>query len=376
MNRTSIRIWLQSFFLLVFAGAFLGCAHYEVNNGRGSIPGYYIRTEMQQADRAVEAARSAGKDKTCPADFQAAEAAKNKAYDVFRACFTEEGAALANKAAAMANALCPPQAAQAAPAAAEPALAPVPAAEPTPERFKYCIGLGIEFDINRAEVRTEYRDEVAKVGDFMKKYPTTTAVIEGYSDEVGSDQYNQQLSQRRAESVAKYLQDNFGIEPSRLSAKGYGKSNPVADNATDTGRQKNRRINAVIDCAFDVKEIAIPADRLCIALNVEFATDSAEIRPSYFERVNQVGEYLQKYPTTTAVIEGHTDSTGSVEHNMKLSRERAESVVKYLVAKFKIDSSRLSAKGYGSSRRIAYDTTAEGRQKNRRINAIIDCVIK
>ena len=175
MNRTSIRIWLQSFFLLASAGAFLGCAHYEVNNGRGSIPGYYIRTEMQQADRAVEAARSAGKDKICPADFQAAEAAKNKAYDVFRACFTEEGAALANKAAAMANALCPPQAAQAAPAAAEPPLAPVPAAEPTPERFKYCIGLGIEFDINRAEVRTEYRDEVAKVGDFMKKYPTTTA---------------------------------------------------------------------------------------------------------------------------------------------------------------------------------------------------------
>jgi OOP family OmpA-OmpF porin len=280
----------------------------------------------------------------------------------------------------MANALCPPQAAQAAPAptaaAAEPPLAPVPAAEPTPERFKYCIGLGIEFDINRAEVRPEYRDEVAKVGDFMKKYPSTTAVIEGYADEVGSDQYNLQLSQRRAESVAKYLEDNFGIEPARLSAKGYGKSNPVADNATDSGRQKNRRINAVIDCAFDVKEIATPAERLCIALNVEFATDSAEIRPSYFERVNQVGEYLRRYPTTTAVIEGHTDSTGSVEHNLKLSRERAESVVKYLVAKFNIDPSRLSGKGYGSSRRIAYDTTAEGRQKNRRINAIIDCVVK
>jgi OOP family OmpA-OmpF porin len=61
-----------------------GCAGYEVNTKRGNIPGYYIRSEMQEADRAVEAARQAGKDKTCPVEFKAAEDAKNKAYDVFR----------------------------------------------------------------------------------------------------------------------------------------------------------------------------------------------------------------------------------------------------------------------------------------------------
>ena len=59
-----------------------------------------------------------------------------------------------------------------------------------------------------------------------------------------------------------------------------------------------------------------------------------------------------------------------------LSKERAESVVNYLVEKCGIDRSRLSAKGYGATRRIAYNNTAEGRQKNRRINAIIDCVIE
>jgi len=60
---------------------------------------------------------------------------------------------------------------------------------------------------------------------------------------------------------------------------------------------------------------------------------------------------------------------------MKLSQKRAENVVKYLVDNFGIEKSRLSAKGYGSTRRIAYNNTSEGRQQNRRINAVIDCVI-
>jgi OmpA-OmpF porin, OOP family len=356
-----------------------GCANYEVNSKRGNIPGYYIRSEMQEADRAVEAARQAGKDKVCPVEFKAAEDAKNNAYDVFRACHTEEGAALAKQATAKANALCPPQ-----PAAVtvvpvlvpEAPLEPVPVAEPTPERMKYCITLNIEYDINKADIRPQYYDEVARVGDFMKKYPTTTAVIEGYADEIGSDDYNIQLSQRRAESVVKFLENKFGIAPSRLSAKGYGKTRPIADNASDAGKQKNRRIDAIIDCAIDVKELASPPERLCMTLKVEFATDSAEIQARYNGEVNKVGEYMKKYPTTTAVIEGHTDNIGSSELNMRLSQKRAENVVTYLVDNFGIERSRLSAKGYGSTRRIAYNNTLEGRQKNRRINAVIDCVLK
>jgi OOP family OmpA-OmpF porin len=351
-----------------------GCANYEVNSRRGDIPGYYIRHEMQDSDRAVEAARQAGKDKTCPVEFKAAEDAKNNAYDVYRACHTEEGAALAVKATDKANALCPPQ-----PAAAvvvpEAPLEAIPAAEPAPKRMKYCVTLDIEFDINKADIRGQYNSEVAKVGDFMKKYPTTTAVIEGYADEVGSEEYNMKLSQRRAESVVKSLVDNFGIEPARLSAKGYGKTRPIATNATDAGKQKNRRIDAIIDCAIDVKELASPPDRLCISLNVEFPTDSAAINSKYNDEVNRVGEYMKKYPTTTAAIEGHTDNVGSSEMNMRLSQQRAENVVTYLVNNFGIERSRLSAKGYGSTRRIAYNNTPEGRQSNRRITAVIDCVI-
>jgi OOP family OmpA-OmpF porin len=354
-----------------------GCAGMEVNTKQKEYPYHYIHKELQEADRAVEAARRAGKDRQCPVEFKAAEDLKDQAYSVYAACHTQEGIALAKDATGMANALCP--AVAKVETKAEPPetpLAPIPAAEPTPEKMKYCVSLDLEFDIDKADIRPQYHDEVAKVGNFMKTNPTTTAVIEGYADAVGSDDYNMKLSLHRAESVVKYLENNFGIDPSRLSAKGYGKTRPIADNTTNAGEQKNRRIDAIIDCALNVKEITTPPARLCMTLKVEFASDSADIAQQYYDEVNSVGEYMNKYPTTTAVIEGHTDNVGGHDYNMKLSQRRAENVVKYLVEKFGIDRSRLTAKGYGSTRRIAYNNTPEGRQKNRRINAIIDCVIK
>ena len=123
--------------------------------------------------------------------------------------------------------------------------------------------------MNKTEIRPQYRDEIAKVGNFMKQYPTTTAVIEGHTDNVGDPTYNSDLSFRRAESVVNYLVDTFGIAPSRLKAVGYGDSRPVASNSTDAGRQANRRIEAIIDCAFDVQKVT-PPDRLCMSLNMEF----------------------------------------------------------------------------------------------------------
>jgi OmpA-OmpF porin, OOP family len=167
----------------------------------------------------------------------------------------------------------------------------------------------------------------------------------------------------------------FGIDRSRLTAKGYGLTRPIADNATDEGKQKNRRIEAIIDCAFDVQQ-AEPADRICMSLMMDFDTGKADIKPQYRSEIAKVGEFLKRYPTTTALIEGHTDNTGSAAANMKLSQQRAENVVNYLVENFGIERSRLAAKGYGSTMRVAYNNTPEGRQKNRRINAVIDCVIR
>jgi len=345
--------------------------HFGVQNRAAMVPDDFGETEA-----AIARAEQSQGARYCPEKIAGAKDLARQGAEVYWACQNTESSRLLAEARKLAGEAegCGPAAA--APMAPVTPLAPIPAAEPTPDRMKYCVYLDIEFDIDKSDVRPQYHDEVAKVGDFMKKYPTTTAVIEGYTDEVGAADYNMKLSQRRAESVVKYLEDNFGIDPSRLSAKGFGETAPTADNATDEGKQKNRRIRAIIDCAVDVKALETPPDRLCMTLKVEFASNSAEIKSRYYDEIDKVGDYMKKYPTTTAVIEGHTDNVGSVEQNMKLSQVRAENVVKYLVEKSGIDSSRLSAKGYGSTRAIAYNSTPEGRQQNRRINAIVDCVIE
>jgi OmpA-OmpF porin, OOP family len=351
----------------LFATSLLaGCAHMEKSPPERKTGWAYIHKPLPEASRRIEAARAAGKDQECPAEFKEASDLVDQAYAVYISCRTKEGMAMAQDAINKIDALCPPKAA--APIA-------VPAAEPTPGHYKYCVTLHNEFDVDKAVVRAEDRDEIAKVGDFMKKYPTTTAVIEGHTDNVGSAEHNMALSQRRAEAVVNYLVDNFGIDRSRLQAKGYGLTRPVADNATNEGRQKNRRIEAIIDCAFDVKE-ATPPDKLCISLALDYDTNKSDIKPQYRDEIAKVGDYMKKYPSTTAVIEGHTDNVGSADHNMKLSLERAQKVVDYLVENFGIDRSRLTAKGFGETRRIAYNNTAEGRALNRRINAVIDCVVK
>jgi OOP family OmpA-OmpF porin len=108
------------------------------------------------------------------------------------------------------------------------------------------IALNVEFDTNMAVVKEKYHNEIKKVSDFMKTYPNTTAVIEGHTDNVNTAEYNQKLSEARANSVRQYLINHFGIKASRLTAVGYGLTKPIASNNTEEGRQKNRRVQAVI----------------------------------------------------------------------------------------------------------------------------------
>ncbi|MCC6543014.1 MAG: OmpA family protein [Nitrospirae bacterium] len=112
---------------------------------------------------------------------------------------------------------------------------------------KVSITLNIEFETAKADIHSKYHDEIKNLADVMSKYKTTTVEIGGHTDNVGREATNIELSQRRADAVKNYLVEEFGISASRISAKGYGSSKPVADNSTATGRQQNRRVEAVID---------------------------------------------------------------------------------------------------------------------------------
>jgi OOP family OmpA-OmpF porin len=81
----------------------------------------------------------------------------------------------------------------------------------------------------------------------MKEFPNTVAEIGGHTDSTASNAYNQKLSEKRANSVRQYIIDKFGIDGSRLTAVGYGEDRPIASNNTEEGKQKNRRVEAVIE---------------------------------------------------------------------------------------------------------------------------------
>ncbi len=125
--------------------------------------------------------------------------------------------------------------------------APAPSAVETAIMEKGRVTLNVEFDTDKSIVKKQYDEEIGRLASVMKKYRDLKIVIEGHTDNVGTAKYNQKLSERRAEAVKKYLVEKFGIEPSRLSAKGYGLTKPVASNATKEGRQKNRRVEAAAE---------------------------------------------------------------------------------------------------------------------------------
>jgi outer membrane protein OmpA-like peptidoglycan-associated protein len=101
------------------------------------------------------------------------------------------------------------------------------------------------FDTGRATLNPGAAMKLDRLASFLNEHPDRRVQIEGFTDSVGSDAYNQDLSERRAESVKAALV-NRGIDPSRVSTEGYGKAYPVANNNDSGGRQLNRRVEVVI----------------------------------------------------------------------------------------------------------------------------------
>ncbi len=188
----------------------------------------YYHKELPAAERAVEAARRAGKDRECPDEFKAVEKLKNDAYEVYWACRTNEAIAMANEAATRANALCPKK-----------------VAAPAPKVIDR-LTLRANFDFDKATIRSADTAELQKAIGFVKKYPGYKTSIEGHTDNIGSEKYNQRLSERRAAAVKEYLLKHGVADGARMRSVGYGKSKPIADNSTEKGRFENRRVEILI----------------------------------------------------------------------------------------------------------------------------------
>ena len=101
------------------------------------------------------------------------------------------------------------------------------------------------FDLNKYTLRPEAREKLAKISGIVMSHPGLKLQVEGHTDSTGTDEYNQKLSEERAESVRNYLVEQ-GIPADSVTAQGFGESRPIASNDTAAGRQRNRRVEMVV----------------------------------------------------------------------------------------------------------------------------------
>ena len=109
------------------------------------------------------------------------------------------------------------------------------------DELKVTVRNEVLFDYNSTALRAASRSALQEMAEVFKDYPDTTIIVEGHADSTGSASYNQGLSERRAGSVERYLQ-NLGVRSARIDAIGFGESQPRASNSTASGRQLNRRV--------------------------------------------------------------------------------------------------------------------------------------
>ena len=104
----------------------------------------------------------------------------------------------------------------------------------------------ILFDVGKATLTQDLKTSLAKIAGILTIYKEAKVQVEGHTDNVGGEEYNQKLSEKRASNVLDFMVNPGGIDGSRLNSMGYGFTKPIADNATKEGRQKNRRVDLVI----------------------------------------------------------------------------------------------------------------------------------
>ena len=113
------------------------------------------------------------------------------------------------------------------------------------------IRLLVHFDFDRSTVKPQYFSDIRSLADYLKRNRNIYVELEGHTDSIGSNQYNNRLSQRRADAVMRVLVNEYGIASRRVIARGYGETRPVADNRSDRGRAENRRVIATLEVQYD-----------------------------------------------------------------------------------------------------------------------------
>ncbi|HZD54978.1 MAG TPA: OmpA family protein [Candidatus Aquicultoraceae bacterium] len=310
MEKRAWYVWLLVV-AMPLAALLSGCAGMErVENRRV----WYVHRELPAADRAVEAARAAGKDKECPEAFRAAEKMTDEAYEIYWSCRTREAIAKANEATAAANGLCPKKAAP-------------PAPPPPPARLSVSLSASPPVvDPGKCSTLRWESENAASVS----LDPGIGEVSPSGSREACPEQ------------TTRYT----------ITAKGEGGS----ESATTTVTVNPPPAQKVIDR---------------LTLHINFDTNRSEIRSADLPELEKAVAFLKKYPDARVSVEGYTDSRGSEKYNLALSDRRAQAVRTYLVEKGGVSADRITAVGKGEADPVGDNGTEKGRFENRRVEVLV-----
>lgn len=123
------------------------------------------------------------------------------------------------------------------------------------EGIRVTFDSGILFGFDSHELTPQARENIRNMAETLQKYPDTNILVEGHTDDVGKESYNQRLSERRASAVADYAV-GLGVDRDRIQTRGYGEEQPVAENDTEAARAENRRVEVAIFATEELVEKA------------------------------------------------------------------------------------------------------------------------
>lgn len=198
-----------------------------------------VPQEIAQTEVAIERAEGSSGAQYCPDKVARARELAREGTELYWACQTDEAMeklAEARRLAEEAEGCQPPP----------PPPAPPPPPPPAEPEAAVIILEGVLFGFDSAELSPTAKVILDQQVMILEENPGLVVQVAGHTDSVGPDAYNQRLSERRANAVAQYMVEQRGMDPSRLSAVGYGESQPIDTNDTEEGRARNRRVELTV----------------------------------------------------------------------------------------------------------------------------------
>ncbi|MDB4837879.1 OmpA family protein [Marinomonas sp.] len=245
---------------------------------------------------------------------------------------------------------------------------------------QFFVHFDIQFETAKHELKPEFHSRLKDLAQFLYNSPETLILIEGHTDNVGEDDFNIPLSERRAQSIANAFISTFNIPSDQIRSIGHGEHLPITSNLTEAGQKENRRVSGEI-----IKRIPWPEsmrlknienEKGQVIIPFSFTQDlstyqqdtlKVTLKKETQDIIDQVITILGAHPEAFLLIEGHTDNTGEPDFNNRVSKQRAQAVADAIYEKYFILRKKLKAIGHGQSMPAYSNKTDLGRQKNRRV---------